>query len=177
MALESACIPLPSEVILPFAGYLVSQGYMTFWDAVWAGLLGQTAGSLVAYYVGYYGGRPFLERYGRYFFLRKHELEVADKWFARYGEATAFFSRLLPAVRTFISLPAGIAGMPVWRFLVYSAAGAFPWTVLLVYAGVKMGEHWTDLRVLFHRLDLLLVLGAAGGLAWWWWRKLRRSAR
>ena len=128
MALESACIPLPSEVILPFAGILVAQGTLSFSAALAWALAGQIAGSVVAYYAGRYGGRAFILRYGKYILLRRKELDLAERWFARYGEITAFVTRLLPGIRTFISLPAGIARMPLWRFLLYSLLGALPWT-------------------------------------------------
>ncbi|BDG59267.1 DedA family protein [Caldinitratiruptor microaerophilus] len=160
MALESACFPLPSEVVLPFAGFLVARGRMGFWEAVTWATLGQLVGSWAAYVAGRYGGRPFLERYGRYVFLREHELAVAERWFARWGEVTAFFSRLLPGVRTFISLPAGIARMPLGRFTLYSALGVLPWTAALVWTGVKLGENWEALRAYFHYLDAVVVAAA-----------------
>lgn len=144
MLLESACIPLPSEVILPFAGILVNQGALSFGAAVGWGLGGQVVGSILAYYVGLWGGRPFIHRFGKYVLLREHELDVAERWFNRHGEVMAFVSRLLPGVRTFISLPAGIARMPLWRFILYSALGALPWTIFLVWAGMKVGKIWQD---------------------------------
>lgn len=144
MLLESACTPLPSEVILPFAGILVSQGALTFWGAVLWALAGQMAGSVLAYYVGLLGGRPFLARYGKYILFRERELDVAERWFQRHGEVMTFVARLLPGVRTFISLPAGIVRMPLWRFLLYSALGALPWTAFLIWAGLRVGQVWDN---------------------------------
>ena len=144
MLLESACIPLPSEVVLPFAGILVRQGMYGYGDALFWAVAGQMAGSLLTHALGRYGGRPFLLRYRRYLPFRPHELGRADGWFARYGEVTVFVGRLLPGLRTFISLPAGMAGMPLRRFLPYSALGAIPWTAGLILAGVRIGAIWED---------------------------------
>ncbi|HUW64119.1 MAG TPA: DedA family protein [Spirochaetia bacterium] len=171
MALESCNIPLPSEVILPFAGYLVFLGRITFWEAVLAGTLGGTAGSLVSYYLGRWGGRPLLERYGRYIGINAVKMAAADRYFERWGEATVFFTRLLPVIRTFISLPAGIAEMNVGRFVVYTFLGSLPWSILLVYLGVKLGENWTRLGAVFHRLDVVVVVAALVLLAWWLLRR------
>jgi membrane protein DedA with SNARE-associated domain len=180
MAIESAMIPLPSELILPFAGFLVSDSTAVepltgtrwnFWAVVVAGTIGNTLGSLVAYAIGAWGGRPFLEKYGRYLLIRPHEIEMADRFFERYGSITAFASRLLPIVRTFISFPAGVARMPLGRFIVYSTAGAFIWSALLVYAGMVLGERWTDIRHALQPFDLLIaVLVIAAGLLFLWWR-------
>ncbi|MDP9266607.1 MAG: DedA family protein [Chloroflexota bacterium] len=165
MTIESAAIPLPSEIILPFAGWAVSRALVepltgaawTYAGAVAAGLIGNTAGSLIAYAVGAYGGRPFLERFGRYVLISAHDLDVADRWFVRFGDATVFFSRMLPVVRTFISLPAGIARMPLWRFLLFSILGALPWIMLLVWGGVVLGDHWIDLKRSLRGLDYVVV--------------------
>lgn len=159
MAIESACIPLPSEIILPFGGYLVSIGRLEFWGTVLAGTAGGTIGSIVAYLAGLWGGRPFLKKYGRYIFFSEKEFAVAERWFQRYGEATVFFTRLLPVIRTFISLPAGIAGMPFGRFVIYTFLGSLPWSIALVYAGKVLGNNWNALSPYFHRFDLILGLG------------------
>ena len=126
MAIESACIPLPSEIIMPFSGYLVSTGQFSMLGVTFAGAVGNVLGSLVAYYVGVWGGRPFVERYGRYFLVSQHDLELADRWFTKHGDAAVLISRLLPVVRTFISLPAGIARMDVKKFMLFSFVGALP---------------------------------------------------
>lgn len=166
MAIESACIPLPSEIILPMAGWMVARGEFAFWPAVLAGTFGCTLGSALAYWIGARGGRPFLQRYGRYVLISAHDLAVADRWFARYGEATVFFARLLPVVRTFISFPAGVARMPFGRFLVYSTLGSFPWSLALVWVGKLAGDNWLEIRRFLQKFDypILAVLAVLVGL-------------
>jgi membrane protein DedA with SNARE-associated domain len=190
MAIESAMVPLPSELILPFAGFLVSDPSATepltgqpwnFWIAVVVATIGNTLGSLVAYAIGLYGGRPFLERYGRYLLIRPHEIEVADEFFRKYGAATVFFGRLLPIVRTFISFPAGVTRMPVGKFILYSTAGALPWSIALVYAGMQLGANWVEIREILRPFDLAIFIGViAVFLLLVWWRLgtpgLRRKA-
>ncbi|MBE3589200.1 MAG: DedA family protein [Firmicutes bacterium] len=160
MAIENANIPLPSEVILPFAGYLVFTGALKFWGAVAAAMAGGLCGSAFSYALGYFGGRPLVLRYGRYVLLNAHHLEQAEAWFRRHGEAAVFFGRLLPVVRTFISLPAGIGRMAFGRFLLYTLLGSLPWTTALVWAGVILGERWSALEGFFHRLDYAIVAAA-----------------
>ncbi|MDI3256716.1 MAG: DedA family protein [Kyrpidia sp.] len=154
MTLESACIPLPSEVIMPFGGYMAGRGLLNLWMVVLAGTAGNVAGSLVAYYVGLKGGRALLQRYGRYVWISPKHLEQADRWFAERGEITVFLGRLLPAIRTFISLPAGIAKMPVGRFIVFSAAGSLPWVWALAFIGAKLGQHWESIQQYMHPLTV-----------------------
>jgi len=178
MAIESACIPLPSEIIMPFSGYLVSRGEMNLWLVGIAGAFGCVVGSIVAYYVGMYGGRPFIEKYGRYVLVSRHDLDLADRWFAKYGEAIVFISRLLPAVRTFIAFPAGVARMNMTRFIIYTFAGSLPWCLGLAYVGQKLGEQWDKderLKTWFHRFDF--VIGIVGVLlvGWWIWRHIKHS--
>jgi len=170
MAIESACIPLPSEVIMPFSGYLVSQGRFSLWGVSLAGALGCTLGSAVAYTAGAYGGRPFIMKYGRYFLISSHELDLADRWFARYGMAATFISRLLPVIRTFISLPAGIARVPVIPFLALAFLGSLPWSWALAYIGMLLGEHWDRVGGVLHSLDVVIVLALVAGVAWFLWR-------
>lgn len=170
MAIESACIPLPSEVIMPFSGYLVSQGRFTLWGVALAGALGCSFGSAVAYGVGAYGGRPFILQYGRYALITPHEIARADRWFARYGMAATFLSRLLPVIRTFISLPAGVARVPFGRFLIYAFLGSLPWSWALAYAGMLLGEHWDRVGGLLHSLDVVIVAGLVACAAWFVWR-------
>jgi len=171
MAIESACIPLPSEVIMPFAGYLGSAGrFKLLWVGV-AGALGCNVGSIVAYAVGAWGGRPLAEKYGHYVFVTHHDLNLADRWFMRYGDGAVFLARLLPVVRTFIALPAGIAGMNFVRFNVFTFLGSLPWCLALAYAGVKLGERWDVLRQYFHRFDAVLVIVIVLGGAWFVWTR------
>jgi membrane protein DedA with SNARE-associated domain len=179
MSIESACIPLPSEVIMPFSGYLVSVGrFKLAWVAV-AGALGCNLGSLVAYYVGSLGGRPLVEKYGRYVLITRHDLALADRFFARYGDWAVFIARLLPVIRTFIALPAGIARMNVARFHVYTFLGSLPWCWVLAYAGLKLGDHWGDLRSYFHRFDTVIGILIVVGAAWFvhnrWKNRLRAA--
>lgn len=158
MAIESACIPLPSEIIMPFAGYLASLGRFNIFLVTLAGAVGNLLGSWLAYFVGFYGGRLFLEKYGKYILIHKDDMDLADRWFFRHGESTVFFSRLLPVVRTFISLPAGIARMNFWKFSLFSLAGSLPWSYFLAYIGLKLGSRWAEIRVYFHRFDLMVGL-------------------
>ena len=179
MAIESACIPLPSEIIMPFSGYLACTGRFNIWWTGIAGAAGCVAGSVAAYAAGVYGGRPFIEKYGKYILISHHDLELADRWFTRYGDWAIFFSRLLPVVRTFISLPAGISRMPFWRFVLYTFTGSVPWCLLLAWIGMKLGSNWNTLRNYFHRADLAIGILIAAGAAWWIWRHvkgLRRDA-
>jgi membrane protein DedA with SNARE-associated domain len=180
MAIESAMIPLPSELILPFAGFMVSDptqiellthGPWSFWIVVIVATIGNTLGSLVAYAIGAWGGRPFLERYGRYLLIRPHEIEIADRFFRDHGAITVFVGRLLPIVRTFISFPAGVTRMPLGRFIAYSTAGAVPWSIALVFAGTQLGTHWKDIRHALQPFDMLIAVIVVIGFALLlWWR-------
>ena len=182
MTIESAAIPIPSELILPFAGWSVSRGLAepltsapwNYWGAVIAGVLGNTAGSLLSYAVGAFGGRPLVARYGRYVLISAHDLELAERWFARYGEATVFFSRMLPIVRTFISVPAGIARMPLPRFIAFSVLGAIPWVMLLVWGGMQLGDHWLDLKHSLKGLDYIVAAAVVALVGLFIWRHVRR---
>jgi len=182
MTIESCAIPLPSELILPFAGWSVSRGLVepltsspwSYWGAVVAGVLGNTLGSLASYAIGAYGGRPLVQRYGRYVLISAHDLELAERWFARFGEATVFFSRMLPIVRTFISVPAGIARMPLWRFTLFSILGAIPWVMLLVWGGMQLGDHWLDLKQSLRGLDYLVAAALVAAVGLFVWRHVRR---
>ncbi|MFA6973901.1 MAG: DedA family protein [Parcubacteria group bacterium] len=166
MAIESACIPLPSEIIMPFAGYLVSTGEFTLWGVSLAGALGCVLGSVVAYWVGYYGGRPAAEKYGKYVLVTRHDLDLADNFFTKYGSAAVFFSRLLPVVRTFISLPAGIAKMNFPKFVLYTFLGSWPFCYFLAYVGKKLGDNWNTLGVYFHKFDLVIGVIILIGVIW-----------
>ncbi len=182
MTIESCAIPLPSELILPFAGWSVSRGLVepltsspwSYWGAVLAGVLGNTLGSLASYAIGAYGGRPLVERFGKYVLISAHDLALAERWFARFGEATVFFSRMLPIVRTFISVPAGIARMPLWRFTLFSLLGAIPWVMFLVWGGMQLGDHWLDLKRSLKGLDYLVIAAIVAALGLFVWRHVRR---
>jgi membrane protein DedA with SNARE-associated domain len=180
MAIESAMVPLPSELVLPYAGFLVSDPTQLeplthtrwdFWIVVIVATLGNTVGSVIGYAIGAWGGRPFLERWGRYLLIRPHELELADRFFQKYGPATAFFSRLMPIVRTFISFPAGVARMHLGKFILYSTLGALPWSILLVSAGVQLGGRWEEIRHMLQPYDLAIAVVAVLLIALFiWWR-------
>lgn len=183
MAIESACIPLPSEVIMPFAGYLVSVGRFSLIGAATAGAIGCNVGSTIAYVVAAHGGRTALERWGAYVLLRHEELDRAERFFARYGAVTVFVGRLLPVIRTFIAFPAGLARMPMLKFQIYSFIGSWPWCFVLAYVGAVLGARWDSdptLRRLFHEFDAAIVAVMAAGVGWFvWsrWREIRRRGR
>ena len=173
MVLESALIPIPSEITMVFGGFLVNRGRLDFF---WTGMLGSLAnvlGSWMAYWLGRYGGRPLAERWGRLVFIRKHELDRAEAWFADHGEAAAFFSRLIPVVRTFISLPAGIARMPFGRFTIYTFLGCLPWTFGLTAAGYLLGEQWHLVERYGAPISYAIAVALAALIAWWLWRRAR----
>ena len=179
MAIESCNIPLPSEVIMPLSGWMLikNQG-LSAWYIVLAGLygaIGCTIGSAISYWIGALGGRPFIERYGKYILISRHDLDLADRWFKRYGDWTAFFSRLLPVIRTFISFPAGITRMNFPRFLLYTFIGSFFWSLALAYGGYQLGEHWEDIRNVMRPFDIpiILILVALFGL--FLYRHIRRA--
>ncbi len=173
MAIESACIPLPSEIIGPFAGYLVYTGRFSLWGVSLAGGAGSMIGSWVIYEIGKYGGRPIVEKYGKYFLVSHHDLDIADRFFAKYGNLSTFIGRLLPVVRTFISLPAGIARMPKTPFLIYSFVGSVIWTYFLAYLGLKLGENWNTIRDRLHGFDTAIIVLIILGGVWWVWRHLK----
>jgi membrane protein DedA with SNARE-associated domain len=175
MAVESACIPLPSEIIMPFSGYLVSRGELQLWAVALAGAVGCVLGSLIAYYLGAWGGRPLAARYGRYVLISGRDLELADHWFAHHGDITVLIGRLLPVVRTFIAFPAGVARMAMGKFLVYTFLGSLLWCWCLAWVGMRLGEHWDSLGVYFHRFDAAIGLVIVAGAAWWVWRHIRLS--
>lgn len=157
MAIESACIPLPSEIIMPFSGFLVSNGEMTLWGIALAGAIGCVLGSIPAYYLGMFGGRPLVEKYGKYVLISHKDLDMADDWFAKHGEIIIFIARLLPAVRTFIAFPAGVARMNMTKFIAYTFVGSFIWCWALGYVGMKMGENWESLKVYFHEFHYVIA--------------------
>ena len=165
MAIESACIPFPSEVIMPLAGWLLVADRDHGWDylllGAFFGALGNTLGSLAAYYAGAWGGRPLLEKYGRYVLITRKDIAWADRWFEKYGEVTVFASRMMPVIRTFISLPAGIARMNVTRFTILSFIGSYPWSLLLIFGGYQLGENWEDLGDYIRPVSIPVAIGIA----------------
>ncbi|MBP2625991.1 MAG: associated protein [Firmicutes bacterium] len=167
MALENACIPIPSEIILGFAGYLVYLGRLDFTLAITAGVVGGLVGSIIAYQVGYYGGESFITTYGKYVLLSKSHMNMAQKWFERYGLKATFFSRLLPVIRTFISLPAGVAKVNFPKFILYTLLGSIPWTIGLIYAGKLLGENWQTLNVIGHKASIVVAAGLIGAVLYY----------
>jgi membrane protein DedA with SNARE-associated domain len=170
MAIESACIPLPSEIIMPFSGYLVYTGRFNLWLVGVAGAFGCVVGSLAAYWAGMHGGRPLIEKYGRYVLISRHDLDLADRWFDRFGEIIVFASRLLPVIRTFIAFPAGVARMNLKKFVIYTFAGSLPWCIGLAYVGQRLGKEWDTnptLKTLFHRFDFVIGIVIVLAAAWW----------
>ncbi|MBD5402057.1 DedA family protein [bacterium] len=159
MAIESCNIPLPSEAVLPFAGYLVSKGEMGFHMASFAGAIGCVIGSIPSYYLGYFGGRSFFEKYGKYVLVSKKDLDEADKWVEKYGDWAFFICRMLPVIRTFISLPAGILKAKKRTFFTLTFLGSLIWSYLLVYVGVKLGEHIDKLKAIWHKFDIVIIAG------------------
>ncbi len=181
MAIESACIPLPSEIIMPFAGWLLIRDQSLPVSYVFLaglyGAIGNVIGSLVSYAVGVWGGRPFLNKYGKYILITKHDLDRADYWFKRYGSWSIFVSRLLPAVRTFISLPAGIARMNLIKFVVYSLVGSFIWSLALAYAGYLIGEHWEQIRTVMRPFDYLIIAIVLALIGYYIYRHVRHHEK
>ncbi|REE91614.1 membrane protein DedA with SNARE-associated domain [Paenibacillus taihuensis] len=176
MILESACIPIPSEVIMLSGGAAVSTGSMTYAEVVLAGVAGNVVGSVIAYYIGAFGGRTLLERYGKYVLFNAAHFEQSQRWFERYGQSTVFFARNLPFIRTFISLPAGIARMPFMKFLLFSLLGCIPWNMALAYAGLKLGANADSIETYLHPISYALAGAAVLLLVYWLLRKRRREA-
>ena len=177
MAIESACIPLPSELIMPFAGYLVYTGAMKLVWAATAGAIGCNLGSLVAYEIGCYGGRPLVERYGRWILMGHRELDWADRFFQRWGYMAVFIARLLPVIRTFIAMPAGIARMPRGKFHAYTFLGSWPWCFVLAWLGLKLGENWRALGKYFHQFDTVIGVILLAGIVWFVWSHWQNRLR
>jgi membrane protein DedA with SNARE-associated domain len=173
MAIESACIPLPSEVILPFSGYLVSAGTFNLWIVALMGAIGCVLGSIVAYYAGAWGGRPWVEKYGKYVLISHHDLDLADRWFTRRGDIIVLLARLLPVVRTFIAFPAGVARMRMSIFIIYTFVGSYIWSLVLTWIGMKMGQNWQSLKVYFHRFDAVIGVVIVAGAVWYVWRHIK----
>jgi membrane protein DedA with SNARE-associated domain len=177
MVLESACIPVPSEATMLFAGFDVSKGHYSLFSAVAVGSVANLVGSWIAYAVGYYGRVDLLEKHGKKVGIRMSHLETADRWFEKYGDATVFFSRMLPIVRTFISLPAGVARMPFWRFSVLTLAGCVPWVLMLTYIGMQAGNNWTKWKDNLHYVDYAVAALIVAGVVYLIVKRRRRGGR
>ncbi len=180
MVLESACVPIPSEVTMLFGGALVSAPFLApeqQLDLVTVALVGAVAnlvGSWLAYWVGYVGGKPLAVRWGRYILIRPHEIDRAHAWFERYGEAAVFVGRLLPVIRTFISLPAGVARMSFWRFSIYTLLGCLPWTFALAWVGYLLGTRWEQVERVMRPFAWAIAVAVAAATIWWVWHRVRR---
>jgi len=174
---ESACIPIPSEVIMPFSGFLVASGYFNFILVVLVATLGELTGGTIAYYVGKTGGRSLVERYGKYILISHHDLNTADHWFSRYGDKVVFFGRLLPIIRTYISFPAGVSKMKYSRFALFTVLGTLPWVIALTFLGIKLGDNWQIIRVYFHKFDILILALILIALVWYVWRHIKNMRK
>lgn len=174
-ALESCAIPIPSEIVIPFSGFLAVSGRFNLWLVVLIATIANLAGSVILFWIGRSGGRWFLERYGKYVLIRKHDMEKGDEWFKKYGTKTIFWGRMLPVVRTFISLPAGVSGMNFYRFSLYTFLGSLPWNTGLALIGYKTGENWDILHGYFRKLDIFIILLIVVLAIWYIWRHLRKK--
>ncbi len=172
MTLESAALPVPSEVVMPFAGYLAYQGVFNLFLVTIVGAVGCTAGSVISYFVGLKGGRPFIDKYGRYLFINSGHMEIAETWFNKYGDRAVLFSRLLPVVRTFISLPAGIGKYELKKLVMFSFIGSLPWCFALAYVGFSLGPLWKNIIGFFNELDILVIAAIIIFVLYYW--KIKR---
>jgi membrane protein DedA with SNARE-associated domain len=181
MTLESACIPIPSEVTMPFSGSLIASGRFDFWLLVIVGTIGNLVGSLLAYWLGAWGQeavvRKVIVKYGKYFLISEHEYDRSERWFRNHGEMMVFASRILPVLRTFISLPAGVAKMNLKKFIGYTIVGCFIWTAILTEIGVVLGNNWKSLEGYFRKFDVVIVVACVGVVAWYIWHKLKHVRR
>lgn len=173
MSVQTVAIPVPSEVILPFAGFLVFTGRFNLFFIALIGGLGSCLGSSIAYWIGYKGGRPLVEKYGKAILFSEHDLQLTEKFFGRFGTWAGFFGMLLPVVRSFVSFPAGVAKVPLKKYLAFVFAGSFIWSLLLAYIGMKLGEHWVDLHSRFQKFDVVIVALIVLGIVWWVWRHIK----
>jgi len=178
MTLESALLPIPSEVTMPFGGFLAQQGHLQFWLVALTGAVGNVAGSLISYAIGYFLEETvivnLIEKYGKFILISKHEYERAIHWFQKYGNPIAFFSRLLPAVRTFISLPAGLAEMNIWKFSFYTFLGSFIWSTFLTWIGFYLGSKWNSWEPYFKKFQMVIIIVLVLAVAWYVYHKVRK---
>lgn len=178
MTLESACIPIPSEVTMPFSGSLIASGRFDFWILIIVGTVGNLIGSLLAYWLGAWGQeavvRKVIVKYGKYLLISEHEYDQSERWFRNHGEIVVFVSRILPVIRTFISLPAGVAKMNLTRFIVYTSVGSFIWSFILTSIGVTLGANWKSLQGYFRKFDVIIMVACFAVVAWYIWHKFKR---
>ncbi len=177
MALESMVAPLPSEAVMPFAGFLIFEGKFSFHEVIFFSLMGSIIGSVISYYAGLYGGRPFVTRFGKYFLLETRDLEITERFFNKYGDKTIFFSRFIPVVRHLISIPAGIGEMKFGKFILYTAIGAGLWNSLLAYAGFRLRSHWEAIRHYSQIMDIVAVVGLVAAIGYFIYGHLRRRSQ
>jgi len=177
MALESAAIPIPSEVIMPFSGFLVSQEKMTLLGAALAGALGSVLGSWAIYELARYGGRPLLEKYGKYILISKSHLDSTDRFFQKYGMWATFLGRMLPVFRTYISIPAGLAKIDLKKFLALCFIGSFIWSYFLAWLGVKFGEHWEKIKDYMHYISIAILIFVILWISWWFWKNTKKQRK
>jgi len=177
MGIESAAIPLPSEVIMPFSGFLVSEGRFALGGIALAGAVGSVIGSWITYGIGYYGGRPLIRRYGRFVFITEHDLALVDKFFLKFGNWATLIGRMLPIVRTYISIPAGISRIKFWPFTVAAFVGSYIWSFFLGWVGFKLGENWDSVRHYFRQIDWIIVLILLVGFVWWVRRHIKNRIK
>lgn len=175
MTIERCGIPIPSEAIMPFSGFLIAQGKLAFWPVVITGTLGNLTGSLLSYWIGAYGGRPLIEKYGKYFLISKKDLDTADRWFSKRGDLMIVFGRFLPVVNTYISFPAGIARMPLAKFSFYTAIAAFAWCALFAWLGTRLGERWETIRETLDNFDLAVGIIIIFAIGLYIWRHVKHS--
>lgn len=177
MLLTSCGIPIPSEISMPFSGFAVAQGSLTLVGIIIAGVLGDVSGAMLAYWIGFKGGRPLVEKYGKYILLSNHDLDIADKWFTHYGAAATFFGRVLPIIRTYISFPAGISKMSFKKFVAFSVIGSIPYVTALAYAGMKLGENWSVIREKMKSFDTAIGVVVIILLILYIWRHIKHSKK
>jgi len=174
MAIESCNIPVPSEIVLPFSGFMVAREGLSFWGMVLASSFGCVLGSDLSYFLGKWGGRPFLYKYGKYLLLTKKDLEISEKWFHKYRDYTIFISRVLPVIRTFISFPAGIYKINFLKFNIFTFIGSFLWSIVLIYLGMLAGENWEKIRVYVEKFGYIIIGLILIGLIWYIWHKIKK---
>ncbi len=173
MMMESMIFPVPSEAVMPFAGFHIVQGNFTWTGVIIASSIGSILGSLISYYIGYYGGKPFIKKFGKYFLLDEHHLALTEKFFAKYGQITILTSRFIPVVRHFISIPAGMAKMNIWKFSVYTLIGATIWNAFLTYMGVLLKENWETVMKYSHIIDIVIVVILGGAALFYLWKIIK----